>query len=65
MAYTKEQKQLYQDIKQEQLEFGETPKQAELEAREYLYYTRREQRMAKAEEEDRSSNGWHLLAPMR
>ena len=42
MGYTKEEKLLYLDIKQAGLANGEAPELAELIAREYLYYTRRD-----------------------
>lgn len=51
MAYTKDEKQLYNLIKAEGIEeHNEIPQQAELIAREYLYHTRREKFYKRREE---------------
>ena len=57
MAYTNQQKKLYENIKQEAIDNGETDEEATITARDYLYYTRRDLRR---EDPNRTSNGWHL-----
>ena len=42
MGYTLQEQELYQAIKREAFDNGETLEQAEQTARDYLYYTRRD-----------------------